>query len=233
MGTVGTILKKIFSIALIFNSLISIACVAGIIYGYYLNYPNWQPYSPFLLNGNLFWLSLAAGIINIFPGAAIGRCLHTGRFLFHHYVYGFFVLASTTAFVAFYTPVTVLSMFFVDSSEIAVNTGRVFFLAGLAIFLDDLPDVHKRIEKFLNWIKIQACKVRKPLHIGQFVTGVFSMYCSMSILADTIATGLRALPNSFVIVSLFITSITSFALVKRKAWLNISPPKPIPQCFSH
>jgi hypothetical protein len=233
MGTVGTILKKIFSIALIFNSLISIACVAGIIYGYYMAYPYWQPYSPFLLNGNLFWLALAAGVINIFPGAAIGRCLHTGRFLFHHYVYGFFVLTSTTALVALYTPVTVLNMFFVDSSEIAVNTGRVFFLAGLAIFLDDLPDVHKRIEKFLNWIKIQACKVRKPLHVSQFVTGVFSMYCSISILADTIATGLRALPNSFVIVSLFITSITSFALVRRKAWLNITPPKPIPQCFSH
>jgi hypothetical protein len=233
MGTVGTILKKIFSIALIFNSLISIACVAGIIYGYYMAYPYWEPYSPFLLNGNLFWLALAAGIVNIFPGAAIGRCLHTGRFLFHHYVYGFFVLASTTAFVAFYTPVTVLSMFFVDSSEIAVNTGRVFFLAGLAIFLDDLPDVHKRVEKFLNWIKSQACKVRKPLHVSQFVTGVFSMYCSLSILADTIATGLRGLPNSFVIVSLFITSITSFALVKRKAWLNITPPKAIPQCISH
>ena len=71
MGTVGTILKKIFSIALIFNSLISIACVAGIIYGYYMAYPYWQPYSPFLLNGNLFWLALAAGVINIFPGAAI------------------------------------------------------------------------------------------------------------------------------------------------------------------
>lgn len=233
MGTVGTILKKIFSIALIFNSLISIACVAGIIYGYYMAYPYWQPYSPFLLNGNLFWLALAAGVINIFPGAAIGRCLHTGRFLFHHYVYGFFVLASTTAFVAAYTPFSVLSMFFVDSSEIAVNAGRVFFLAGLAIFLDDLPDVHKRVERVLNWFKNQACKARKPLHLSQFVTGVFSMYCSMSILADTIATGLRALPNSFVIVSLFITSITSFALVKRKAWLNITSPKALPQCFSH
>ena len=67
MGTVGVILKKIFSIALIFNSLISIACVAGIIYGYYMAYPYWQPYSPFLLNGNIFWIALAAALINIFP----------------------------------------------------------------------------------------------------------------------------------------------------------------------
>ena len=98
-GAVGVILKKIFSIALIFNALISVACVAGIIMGYYKAYPYWQPYAPFLLNGNIFWLALAAGVINIFPSAAIGRALHTGRFLFHHYVYGFFVLASTSAFV--------------------------------------------------------------------------------------------------------------------------------------
>jgi hypothetical protein len=225
-GSVGVILKKTFSIALIFNSLISIACVAGIIYGYYLAYPYWEPYSPFLLNGNIFWLALAAGVINIFPGAAIGRALHTGRFLFHHYVYGFFVLASTSAFVAFYTPFSVLSMFFVDSSSIAVNAGRCFFLAGLALFLDDLPDVSKRVEKGCNWMKTKACQARRSLHILQFITGIFALYCSLSILFSTIQDNSRALPNSFVIVSLFITSVTSFALVKRKAWLNITPPEP-------
>ena len=86
------ILKKTFSLALIFNALITIAGVAGIIFGYYRAYPYWQPYAPWLLNGNLFWVALAAAIINIFPSAAIGRALHTGRFLFHHYVYGFLVL---------------------------------------------------------------------------------------------------------------------------------------------
>jgi len=227
-GQVRIILKKTFSISLIFNSLISIACVAGIIYGYYMAYPYWKPYSPFLLNGNIFWFALAAAVINIFPGAAIGRALHTGRFLFHHYVYGFFVLASTSAFVMVYTPVSVLSMFFIDDSTIAVNAGRMFFLAGLALFLDDLPDVNKRIEIGLNWIKTKAFYARKTLHALQFITGTFSMYCSLSILADTITTGLRALPNSFVIISLFITSITSFVCVKRKTWLNITLPQPKP-----
>ena len=91
-GSVGVILKKIFSLALIFNALITVACVAGILFGYYMSYPYWHPYAPYLINGNLFWLAIAAGVINIFPSAAIGRALHTGRFLFHHYVYGFFVL---------------------------------------------------------------------------------------------------------------------------------------------
>ena len=93
--SVWVILKKIFSLALIFNALITIATVAGILYGFYTIKPQWHPYAPYLLDGNLFWLALAAGVICIFPAAATGRSLHTGRFLFHHYVYGFFVLAIT------------------------------------------------------------------------------------------------------------------------------------------
>jgi hypothetical protein len=224
-ASVKTVLKKTFSIALIFNSLISVACVAGIIYGYYQAYPYWKPYAPFLINGNIFWLAIAAGLVNIFPGAAIGRALHTGRFLFHHYVYGFFVLASTTALVGVYTGLNVISIFFIDSNAVAVNAGRCFFLAGLALFLDDLPDVNRHIERSLNWIKRGAYQIRKPLHITQIITGIFAFYCALSITLSTLQNTGRWLPNSFVIVSLFITAITSFALAKQGAWLKISLPQ--------
>ncbi len=223
------ILKKTFSLALIFNALITLACVAGIVYAFYFSYPNWQPYAPYLLNGNIFWLAIAAAIINIFPSAAIGRALHTGRFLFHHYVYGFFVVASSSAFVIWFTPVPLLNLFFVDSSNIAVNVGRVFLLAGLALFIDDMPDCNKKVERSLNWLKTKAYQIRKPLHIAQIVTGFLSIYCGIAITLSTIFDDpLRALPNSFCIVSLFITGITSFALAKRKAWLNITLPEPQP-----
>jgi len=225
-GSVGVILKKTFSLSLIFNALITVACVAGILFGFYKAYPYWRPYAPFLIDGNLFWIAIAAGLINLFPSAAIGRALHTGRFLFHHYVYGFFVLLSTSAFVMVFTSIPLPSLFFVDSSSVDVNAGRVFFLAGLALFLDDLPDVSKRVESGLNWIKTKVYKVRKTLHVLQFVTGCFSLYCCVSIVLSTIAASNRALPNSFVIGSLLVTSITSFACVKRKAWLNITPPEP-------
>ncbi len=227
-GSVGVLLKKIFSLALIFNALITVACVAGIIFGYYMAYPYWQPYAPFLINGNIFWLALAAGVINIFPGAAIGRTLHTGRFLFHHYVYGFFVLLSTSACVIVFTPIPLLSLFFVDSNSVAVNACRVFVLAGLTLMLDDLPDVSKRVESILNWTKSKVYRVRKTLHVLQFVTGCFALYCCISILLETIGGSNRAIPNTFVIGSLLVTSITSFACVKRKAWLNITPPEPKP-----
>lgn len=222
---VRVILKKIYSIALILNALITVASVAGILSGFYISYPYWRPYAPFLIDGNLFWIAIAAGVINIFPSAAIGRALHTGRFLFHHYVYGFFVLLSTSACVTAFTSISLPSLFFVESYNVGVNAGRVFFLAGLALFLDDLPDVSKRVESGLNRIKKKAYRIRKSLHILQFVTGVFALYCCLSILLSTIVDSSRALPNSFVIGSLLVTSITSFVCLKRKAWLKITPPE--------
>jgi len=224
--SVGVILKKTFSLALIFNALITIAAVAGIIFGFYMAYPYWQPYAPWLINGNLFWLALAAAIINIFPSAAIGRALHTGRFLFHHYLYGFFVLLSSSAFVTIFTSIPLPSLFLVESNSLAVNAGRVFELAGLTLLLDDLPDVNKKIERGLNWIKAKAYQVRKSLYVFQFATGCFAFYCGFSILLDTIVNTTRAVPNSFAIVSLILTGVTSFACVKRKAWLKITPTPP-------
>ncbi len=223
--SVVVILKKTFSLALVFNALITIAAVAGIIFGFYRSYPYWQPYTPWLINGNLFWFAIAAAVINIFPSAAIGRALHTGRFMFHHYVYGFFVLLSSSVFITIFTPIPLPSLFLVESNSVAVNAGRVFELAGLTLLLDDLPDVSKKMEKGLNWIKTKAYQARKSLHVFQFTTGCFAFYCGISILLDTIGNIDRALPNSFAIVSLLLTGVTAFACVKRKSWLKITPPQ--------
>ncbi len=220
-GTVGTILKKIFSIALILNALITIGCVAGILNGYYGAFPWWQPYAPYLLFGELFWLAIVAALVNIFPSASIGRALHTGRFLFHHYVYGFLVIIVASLFVIFFTAVPLQNLFFIDSSSVEVTAGRFFLLGGLALLLDDLPDVSFHTSKFLDWLKLHAYKARKILYVTQLVTGVVSLYITVSIIVYTIHDPVRALPDSFFAGSMLITSITSLVLVKRKDWLKI------------
>jgi hypothetical protein len=223
--SVGVYAKKIFSLSLIFNVLITLGCVAGILFGFYRSFPYWRPYAPYLIDGNLFWLVIAAAIVNIFPSASIGRALHTGRFMFHHYVYGFFVLFSSSAFVVAFTSVSLFSLFFVDTNNITVNAGRFFVLAGLTLLLDDLPDVSKRVESGLNWLKSKAYQGRKVIHAFQLFTGFISFYCFVAVTICTIQNTTRALPNSFLISTLLITSLTSFACVKRKAWLKISPAK--------
>ena len=223
-GSVWVILKKIFSLALIFNALITLAVVAGLLFGFYKSYPYWRPFPPYLLDGNLLWFAIAAAAINIFPAACIGRALHTGRFLFHHYVYGFIVLLFSSLFVVFFTSISLVYLFLLNSSDIAVNAGRFFVLGGLTLLLDDLPDVSERVESYLNWVKSKACQARRVLHTLQLLTGLASFYILASVVITTIQNPDRAYYNSFLIGTLLVTTITSFACVKRKAWLKITPP---------
>ena len=223
-GTVFTILKKIFSVALIFNALITLAVLSGLLFGVYKSYPYWHPFTPYLLDGNLLWIAVAAAAINIFPAACIGRALHTGRFLFHHYVYGFVVLLIGSLLVVFFTSIPFLNLFLLNSGDIVVNAGRFLVLAGLTLFLDDLPDVSERIESTLNWVKTKACQAKRVLHALQLVTGLGTLYLLVAVSLQTIMNPVRIFYNSFLLGGLLVTTITSLACVKRKAWLKIEPP---------
>jgi hypothetical protein len=223
--SIWIIAKKTFSLALIFNALMTLACVAGILYGFYRAMPYWQPYAPYLVDGNLFWFAIAAALINIFPSASIGRALHTGRFLFHHYVYGCIVLFFSSVFVLTFTTVSLFNIFLVENNSLAVNAGRVFLLGGLTLLMDDLSDVSKRVKNILNWFKTKAFQARRVLYMIQMMTGFISFYCCVSVILDTFQDPAKALPNSFLIGTLLVTGITSFACVKSKVWLKIAPVK--------
>jgi hypothetical protein len=216
-------LKKVFSLTLMLNSFVTLAAVIGLTYGFYCAWPHWKPFEPYLISGNVFLLVIAAGLINIFPSACIGRKLHTGRFLFHHYVYGAAVLATSSFCVLAFSSVSIVGLFLVNTSNVAVNAGRFFVLTGVTLLLDDLPDVSKRIEVSLNKVKTGFYKIRKAIHVLQFVTGVATLYVFLSILLTEIKNWNIGLNNAFTMGTLLITSITSFMFVKRKAWLNITP----------
>lgn len=217
--------KKVFSLTLILNALITITTLAGILYGFYFAWPGWRPYFPDLISGNIFLIAVIAALINIFPSASIGRALHTGRFLFHHYVYGFFVLFTSAIYVVAFTSVSLVMLFLVNSSSLAVNTGRFFLLTGLTLVLDDLPDVSKRVESTLNKIKSQAWRMRSVFHGLQFLTGAITFYIAIAIAVFEVYHPSTNIANYLTMGTLLVTSITSFACVKRHAWLKITPPQ--------
>ncbi len=227
--SVFTYIKKIFSLTLILNAFITLTAIAGILYGFYFAWPGWKPYTPWLISGDLFLVAAIAALINIFPSASIGRALHTGRLWFHHYVYGFFVLVFSTIYVMFFTSVSLVSLFLVNTGNIEINAGRFFVLTGATLFLDDLPDVSKRIESTLNKIKSQACRVRKGFHVLQLITGAVTLYIFLAILSFSIYHLEVNSANFLTMGTLLITSLTSFACVKRKDWLKITPPKEMSQ----
>jgi hypothetical protein len=225
VGSIWVITKKIFSLSLILNSLVTLACVAQIMFNHYRAFPYWQPYSPYLINGSVFFLVIVAALVNIFPSASVGRTLQTRRFLFHHYVYGFFVLLSSAVFVVGFTSVSLFSLFLVYTSNIAVNAGRFFVLAGFTLFLDDLPDVSKRVESTLNRLKSKAYQGRKVIHLLQLFTGLVSFYVFLAVTIWTTQHLELIVEASFMIGTFLITSLTSFVCVKRRAWLKIAPVK--------
>ncbi len=217
------VLKKTFSIALIFNALITLACVAGIIYGFYVSYPYWQPYSPYLLDGNLFWLAIAAAVINIFPSAAIGRALHTGRFLFHHYVYGFLVLGVSAVLLLMLSRVSIFALLTGNITDISVNAGRFFVLGGITLLVDDLPDVSTHIHSVVRWMKRGAYRARRILHAAECFLGFVSVYFFLCVSLYMVQNpGMATLANLILAGTLLVTSVFSFAVVKRKIWLKIT-----------
>jgi len=222
MNAVWVMAKKIFSLTLILNALITLATISGILYGFYHAWPWWKPYAPYLVSGNFFLIAAAAALINIFPSASIGRTLHTGRLLFHHYVYGFFVLLMSSIYVLAFTSVSLITLFLVNSGNIAVNTGRFFVLAGLTLVLDDLPDVSKKVESTLNKLKSQTYRARKAFYALQFVTGAITLYIFLAIAIFVSLHPSTNIANFVTMGTLLVTGITSFACVKRKAWLKIT-----------
>ena len=216
------ICKKIFSVTLVFNALVSIGCAAGILSGYYWRYQNWQPFAPYLVSASLFWVLIATAVINIFPSAGLGRSLHTGRLLFHHYFYGFLVIIFSSIYIVFFTPVSLLNIFFVNNTSIQVNVGRVFLLGGLALVLDDLPDVHGKIESSLNKLKAKTGQHGKLVSIVHIVTGAVTFYIFVAMtLAIIQSSSYVTIANLIVLVSAFITGVTSFIFIKRSVWLKI------------
>ena len=224
MGRAWIICKKTFSISLVFNALLTIACCVGIIAGFFFYFPDWKPFSPYLLDGNVFWFVIAAAVINVFPSALLGRKLHTGRFLFHHYFYGILVIAFSAVYVVLFSPVPLHTLFFVNNTSAEVNVGRFFLLGGLALLLDDLPDLSKRVEAGLNWLKGKADRAKKFIVVAQAVTGAFSLY-----LFAAVSVGMVYEPqwvtaaNILLVATTLVTGVTSFIFVKRKVWHGIAP----------
>ena len=212
--------RKILSISLIFNALMSIVFAVQLLMGYYT--ANWKVYAPYLVDSSLFWAIILASIINVFPAATMGQ-VRTGRLWFHHYIYGMAISLSSTGLVLILTPVSLTSLFTAHTTDTTINAARFFILGGLALLLDDLPDVSKRIESMLTLAKSEVYKRRKTIHIIQGLMGFVSLYIFIAVSVYVAQNPMEAtLANFILIQTLLVTSLTSFASVKRKTWLSVT-----------
>ncbi len=221
MGTIVDIYgKKIFSLSLIFNSLLTVVFALGLLASYYAYFPKWTPYPPFIFDGRLFWVLIPAALFNIFPCVHIGK-VHTGRLWFHHYFYGFLVIIAAIVAAALLLPSGLQSLFIIYTTDAGVNAGRFLIVGGITLVLDDLADVSEKMLSGLRFIKTRAQRNGRTLHNLQLVMGFVALYFLLAIsLFLTQNPDQVTLANSVLISSLAITTITSFANFRRKIWLN-------------
>jgi hypothetical protein len=227
MGRAWTISKKIFSLTLVFNALLTIACAISVLSSAYWYSTGWKPFEHYLIDGGVFWFAIVAAIINLYPSTMLGRKLHTGRFLFHHYFYGFLIMVAAAVYVTFFTPASLFTIFLVFNESFNVNLGKFFLLAGFALLLDDLPDASTRIERHLNLMKDKVSQIPRFIEVVQAIASVGSLYLCMSIFWGIInVPGWVILANFITSFSILITAVTSFVFLKRRFWHNMEPNDP-------
>lgn len=219
VSAVKIIAKKIFSLTLTFNMLLSLIYAFEIIAGV------WKLNSPYIPNDLFFLAMIPTSIINIFPVSTIGRG-KSGRLWFHHYVYGFIVAAFSATLLMISAPVSPITIFTFTGyvPEVSINIGRFFILGGLTLVVDDLPDLSKKLSTVLSSAKSKIYQRRRIMHKIQFLMSFVSLYFFLAVIIFVIQKPEEAnLANLFLICTSLVTSLTSFSIVRRKIWLNIKP----------
>jgi hypothetical protein len=120
--------------------------------------------------------------------------------------------------------VTLLNIFIVDNTSVAVNLGRFFIIGGATLVLDDLTDVNRHLASGLYWLKAKVGRAPKLVSALHLIAGTVSAYIFAAVTLgvatnpDWVTTA-----NLIVIGTLFITSLTSFIFLKRRFWQKIEP----------
>ena len=225
--------RKTLSLALIFNSMISLASVVNILVGLYVNAYSWQLYSPLLVNGSLFLFVIATAVLNIVPAKLVGK-VHLKRILFHHYVYGFLASSISATLTAVFTPAYAL-VFLMPSlglqttglQMIMIYSGLFFVYGGLTLMIDDIRDVSMWLGKTLDRLKLWAVKSRKTIQKVHFVSSLVTVYVAACVCAwclenvAIIETGsLWYVSNIVLAANLLVTGFWGLKAVKAKYWFT-------------
>jgi hypothetical protein len=224
-NTANPYAKKIFSLALLFNSVLTLQYAFQILAGFYSSYPLWKPFPPLIIDGSLFWGMIPVSILNFYPAISVGQA-KCSRLWFHHYVYGIAVFMIALASLLIFTSVSFPDLFAKNITDININVGRFFMLGGLTMIIDDLPDVSGSIKNLLRRLKSTGYHNRGWLHRVQLLMGVVAVYFCLAVMGHMIIEPAAVtLANTILVGTLLVTSLTSIASFKRRVWLNLKSDK--------
>jgi hypothetical protein len=215
--------KKLFSLALLFNAVLTLEYAIQILTSFYRYYPVWKFFPPLIFDGSLFWLLVPVALLNFYPAVSTGQT-KCSRLWFHHYVYGFAIAVVAGVLLLAFTSVPIIDLISRDIPNISINVGRFFVLGGLTLVIDDLPDMSRGLKRSLGYLKLKAYQTRKLLHAVQLVFGFVALYFCIGVIAHIyIRPSAFTLANIILMGTLLVTFLTAVISFKRKIWLNIKP----------
>jgi hypothetical protein len=227
----SVIARKALSLALIFNSVLSLISAANLLTKFYLSNCEWRPYSPYLIDGSFLWAVVLAAILNIVPAKLVGR-VNMKRFLFHHYVYGF--MASSVSLLwlmVFHKPAHLLLLvmpsvgFAGGLQTIPVYAGLFFVYGGVTLVIDDIHDVSLRMGRMLDKLKKAALKSGSLLQAVHLCSSLISIYILTCIFLWFLENGLMAeswslwhMSHIVFMSNLLVMSLLGLKAVKGGSW---------------
>jgi hypothetical protein len=232
-GTLAAIGRKTLSLALIFNSMISLVSIGSVLSAFYVSQLGWQPYAPYLINGSLLWLAVLTAVLNIVPAKLIGK-VKIGRVLFHHYVYGLLASSIPFALIAVFAPAYLLVLLIPDLGfqmsglqMLPAYAGSFFVYGGLTLVIDDIRDVSLRLGRTFDKLKMWAFKSSNILQKVHLSSSLASLYVTICIIAWGLENimcqktlSIWDISQLFFMASLLITSLWGLKVVKAKLWFT-------------
>lgn len=177
--------RKVFGLAMIMNSLVSVSSAASALIGFYISKQTWPPY---LLSGWIFWFVVLSAGLNISSAKLTGRA-NIRRVRFHHYIYGLLVSSSAFILVLFFVPASILFLLkpalgfrATILQGLSAYVGLFFVYAGISLVIDDSHDFLSKIGRFLDKPKVRVSSFKRALKAVHVCSCLVSMYAASCIL---------------------------------------------------
>ena len=184
-GKSAPLRRKALSLALMFNSVVSLVYAAEMLASVYMSRYGWRPYSPYLIDGSVLWMAILAALLNIVPAKLIGK-VDIRRILFHHYVYGFLASSISLLLIAFFAPACLFYLLMpslgfqtISLQTVPVHAGLFFVYGGLTLVIDDIGDVSLRFADLLERLSMKARKSSRALQSVHLSSSLMSIYILM------------------------------------------------------
>ncbi|MBS7656710.1 hypothetical protein KEJ33_02155 [Candidatus Bathyarchaeota archaeon] len=231
--TLSKLGRKILSLALIFNSLLSLTFVISNLASSYPVTAGEKQYWSYLIGNSVFLFVFITSILNILTAKLLGK-VELGRIWFHHYVYGFLASSVSFTLMAIFAPTYIL-VFLIPSlgfqaaglQMFLIYSGLFFVYGGLTLVIDDVRDVSVRLGRVLDKLKIQAYKSSRALQkihlISSLATVCISLSLYTSLMEKIMQSELWTVQNviiSFFATSLLITALWGLRAIKAKYWFT-------------